>query len=100
MNDPMKDVAIFHVWVHSNADTGKPYDIDVFEICGKVHMQWFTEAMEPDTAPRSEELATQFYEHLGKTEDSAWFVCRMMYETACEPPEAYVEVLGVLPVSP
>lgn len=37
----MGETALFDVWIHSNAETGKPEEIAVFSINGKVHMQWF-----------------------------------------------------------
>ena len=45
MSNTMQDIVMLHVWIHSNAETGKPDSIDVFEVnAALMHMGWFTEA--------------------------------------------------------
>ena len=61
-------------------------------------MQWYSEALEPESEEAQRELAEQFYKHLGLVEASGWFVCRMGTEDATQIPEHFVEVLGCLPV--
>lgn len=90
--NPLDRFVMLHVWIHSNAETGKPDSIDVFEIAGKVHMAWFTEALEDNNGP---ELAEQFHEHLQKLDDSAWFIVRMCQENATGIIEHYAEVVAL-----
>ena len=88
-------VVMLHVWIHSNAETGKPDSIDVFEIAGKVHMRWYAEALEDNNGS---DLADAFYEHLQKVDDSGWFLVAMETETetAVEPPEHYARVVALI----
>ncbi len=83
---------MLHVWIHSNAETGKPHSIDVFEIAGKVHMGWYTEALEDNN---DSDLADAFYEHLKKVDDSGWFLVAMETEPAGELPEHYARVVAL-----
>lgn len=87
-----KDIVMLNVWIHSDADTGEPASVDVFDVCGKMNLAWFSEAMEDNDGP---ELAEQFYEHLGRTEDFAWFFVRMDTENGLGPTECYATVLGI-----
>lgn len=100
MVNELNNMVLLHVWIHSHVDTGQPYSIDVFEVCGRVHMAWYANALEPESVSGQRDLAEQFYEHIGRTDDSAWFVCRMDTETGGERPEDYVTVFGVLPTPP
>ena len=100
MVNELNNMVLLHVWIHSNGKPGNPDSIDVFEVCGRVHMTWYANALEPESTEAQQELAEQFYEHLGRTDDSAWFVCRMDTETGGERPEDYVTVFGVLPTPP
>lgn len=95
MIDTLKNIVLLHVWIHSNATTGKPDSVDVFEVNGRMHFQWFVEAMEDNNGP---ELAEEFYKHLKRLDDSAWFIVRMETETAMGTPEHYAEVLGVIEI--
>lgn len=94
MSDSIDNLVMLHVWIHSRAVTKEPHEIDVFEVNGKVHMQWFHDALEQSN---QKDLAEMFYEHLGETEASAWFLCRMCTEDATGELEHYVEVLSKIP---
>lgn len=99
VSDPMQNIVMLHVWVHGDADTGKPSSVDVFEVIGRMHFAWFTEAMEDNNGP---DLAEDFYRHTGKVDVSAWFIVRMSteiqsnYETGADITEHYAEVIGVV----
>lgn len=87
-------VVMLHVFVHSSARTGEPLEVEVFDIDGRVNMQWFHDVF--DEKNNNGELAQQFFEHMGRLDDAGWFEVRPQWETACEPPGAYVEVLRLL----
>ena len=70
-------LVMMHVWIHGHHQTGKPTSIDVFEIDGRVNMNWYSEAMEPTKKDKMIELAETFYEHMQETESSAWFLVSM-----------------------
>ena len=94
MKDEINNLVTLNVFVHSHAENGEPCEIGVFEISGRVHMTWFTEALEPDGAKDKKELAELFYEHLGVLDVSAWFLCRMCTENPDDGIyEHYVEVI-------
>ena len=85
MNQPVtrenvNNLVMMHVWIHSHHQTGKPTSIDVFEIDGRVNMNWHSEAMEPKKKDKMIELAETFYEHMQETESSAWFLVSMGYD--------------------
>lgn len=92
-SDDVNSIVMLHVFVHSHYETGEPLSIDVFEISGRVHMTWYSDALEAESAQRQKDLATEFYSHMDKIDDSAWFLCRMCTEDASGTPEHYVEIL-------
>ena len=85
-----------HAWIHSHADTGKPLEVDVFEIQGHMHMGWFNKVFTLPDAASQVELAEQFHAHLGRVDDSAWFAIKCKVEDAVDQHECYPEILAVI----
>ena len=89
----MTDIIRMEVWIHSNAETSAPDSVDVFNIDGKVHMQWFHEVFEKNNDC---ELAEQFFTHLKNLDDCAWFNVKAMQEDGSGITEHYIEVVGLV----
>ena len=70
-------LVMMHVFIHGHHETGKPVEINVFEVEGRMHMDWFAGAMEPEDADSRQELAEAFYEHVGDVNVGAWFLVGM-----------------------
>lgn len=34
--NPVERLVMLHVWIHSHAETGEPYAVDVFDIDGRI----------------------------------------------------------------
>ena len=89
---PGAECVLLEVWIHGNAETGSPDSVEVFQVDGKLNMAWFGEVFEDNNGP---ELADQFYEHLGKVNDFAWFNVSQETEDATGTPEHYAVVKGL-----
>lgn len=79
---PLRETTVdILVWVHSNADTGEPMEIDVSEVDGHVPVRWIGELVEHD------DFTAEFCEMAAPTLDLdcwQWWTVTLYWEDGME----------------
>ena len=84
-----------HVFIHSHFETGLPLSVNVLDIDGKIHMDWFENVF---TSVNDADLSKSFSEHSLQGLDAAeWYEVQPMVEVGDGfASDWYLEVLGVV----